>query len=161
MAPDGTVYVAEAAAKRIGVFAADGTPRGRIGPTFYDPYAVAVAGASLWVVDTSVADTVRRISRVRRARFGAAPSTLMLPPWTEPVIERAEVVALLFNVSDIASSLAPIARPLGRTMAKKKLTEAERAEFKAERERMLVNAARTRELAERAQAKLDAKSSQQ
>ena len=77
------------------------------------------------------------------------------------MIERAEVVALLFNVSDIASSLAPIARPLGRTMAKKKLTEAERAEFKAERERMLVNAARTRELAERAQAKLDAKSSQQ
>jgi len=65
VAPDGTVYVAEAAAKRIGVFAADGTPRGRIGPTFYDPYVVAVAGASLWVVDTSVAGTVRRISRVR------------------------------------------------------------------------------------------------
>jgi len=46
-------------------------------------------------------------------------------------------------------------------MAKKKLTEAERAEFKAERDRMLANAVRTRELAERAQAKLDAKSSQQ
>ncbi|MFL5925847.1 MAG: hypothetical protein ACJ77E_02815 [Gaiellaceae bacterium] len=45
-------------------------------------------------------------------------------------------------------------------MAKKKLTEAERAEFEAERERMLANAARTRELAERAQAQLDAKSSQ-
>ena len=42
-------------------------------------------------------------------------------------------------------------------MAKKKLTEAERAESKAARERMLANAARTRELAERAQAKLDAK----
>jgi sugar lactone lactonase YvrE len=65
VAPDDTVYVVEAAAKRIGVFAADGTPRGRIGPTFYDPYAVAVAGESLWVVDTSVSGTVRRISRVR------------------------------------------------------------------------------------------------
>jgi hypothetical protein len=31
----------------------------------------------------------------------------------EPVIERAEVVALLFNVSDIASSLAQIARLIG------------------------------------------------
>jgi hypothetical protein len=45
-------------------------------------------------------------------------------------------------------------------MAKKKLTEAEQAKFAAERERMLANAARTRELAERAQAKLDAKSTQ-
>jgi len=45
-------------------------------------------------------------------------------------------------------------------MAKKKLTEAERTRFKAERERMLANAARTRELAERAQAELDAQSSQ-
>jgi hypothetical protein len=41
-------------------------------------------------------------------------------------------------------------------MAKKKLTETERAAFEAERVRMLGNAARTRELAERAQAKLDA-----
>ena len=44
-------------------------------------------------------------------------------------------------------------------MAKKKLTEAERAESKAARERTLENAARTRELAERAQAKLDADAS--
>lgn len=63
VAPDGTVYVVEAVAKRIGVFAADGTPRGRIGPRFGDPYAVAVAGRSLWVVDTAVAGSVRRISR--------------------------------------------------------------------------------------------------
>jgi hypothetical protein len=54
----------------------------------------------------------------------------------EPLIERTEIVALLFNVSDIASSLARI-------------------------ERLLANAQRTRELAERAQAKLDAKTSQQ
>ena len=49
-------------------------------------------------------------------------------------------------------------------MAKRKLTEAERAE-RAEREarlaQMLANAERTRQLAVRAQAKLDAKASQQ
>lgn len=44
-------------------------------------------------------------------------------------------------------------------MAKKKLTQAERAESKVARERTLANAARTRELAERAQAKLDANAS--
>jgi hypothetical protein len=46
-------------------------------------------------------------------------------------------------------------------MAKKKPTEAERAEWEAQRAQMLANAQRTRELAERAQAKLDAKTSQQ
>ena len=46
-------------------------------------------------------------------------------------------------------------------MAKKKLTEAEKVEFAAQRARMLANAQRTRELAERAQAKLDAKTPQQ
>jgi hypothetical protein len=45
-------------------------------------------------------------------------------------------------------------------MAKKKLTEAEPAEWEAQRAQMLANAQRTRELAERAQAKLDAKTSQ-
>ena len=46
-------------------------------------------------------------------------------------------------------------------MAKRKLTEAERAEWEAQRARMLANAERTRQLAELAQAKLDAKSSKQ
>ena len=41
-------------------------------------------------------------------------------------------------------------------MAKKKLTKAERAEWEAQRAQMRANAARTRELAERGQAKLDA-----
>jgi hypothetical protein len=45
-----------------------------------------------------------------------------------------------------------------KTMAKKKLTKAEREERDAHLERMLANAQRTRELAERAQAKLDAQS---
>jgi DNA-directed RNA polymerase subunit K/omega len=45
-------------------------------------------------------------------------------------------------------------------MAKKKLTKAEREELDAHYERVLANARRTRELAEKAQAKLDAQSSQ-
>ena len=44
-------------------------------------------------------------------------------------------------------------------MAKKKLTKAEREEFAAQRARAGANAARLRELAEKAQAKLDAQSS--
>jgi hypothetical protein len=44
-------------------------------------------------------------------------------------------------------------------MAKKKRTEAERAELKAFLEQMRANAERTRKLAERAQAELDAKRS--
>jgi len=44
-------------------------------------------------------------------------------------------------------------------MAKRKTTKAEREEFAARRARTLANAERTRELAERAQAKLDAESS--
>jgi hypothetical protein len=44
-------------------------------------------------------------------------------------------------------------------MAKKKLTKAEREEMNRRHERVLANAQRTRELAERAQAKLDAQAS--
>jgi hypothetical protein len=74
----------------------------------------------------------------------------------EPVIERDEVVALRLNVSDIVGGIGA-----DRTAAaKKKLTDAERARLATERERVLANAARTRELAERAQAKLDASSAQ-
>jgi hypothetical protein len=47
------------------------------------------------------------MSDLREARAEADPS-----PVEEPLIERAEVVALLFNVSDIASSLATIERLL-------------------------------------------------
>ena len=41
-------------------------------------------------------------------------------------------------------------------MAKRKLTKAEREEWEAQRAQMLANAGRTRQLAERAQARLDA-----
>jgi hypothetical protein len=43
-------------------------------------------------------------------------------------------------------------------MAKRKLTKAERDEMNARHAQVLANAQRTRELAERAQAKLDAQS---
>jgi hypothetical protein len=85
----------------------------------------------------------------------ADPSTV-----EEPLIERTEVVALLLNVSDIARSLTGSNDCWKRTMAKKKLTEAERTEWEAQPAQMLANAQRTRELAERAQAKLDAKTTQ-
>ena len=74
----------------------------------------------------------------------------------EPPINRAEVISLLSSVSGIAETLTEIERLLAGTMAKKKLTKAERAEREAHHERVLANAMRTRELAERAQAKLDA-----
>jgi hypothetical protein len=44
-------------------------------------------------------------------------------------------------------------------MPRKKLTDAERAERNARHQRVLANAQRTRDLAERAQAKLDAERS--
>jgi hypothetical protein len=46
-------------------------------------------------------------------------------------------------------------------MAKKKLTQAERAERDARHERFLANAQRTRQLAERAQARLEAENSRE
>ena len=45
-------------------------------------------------------------------------------------------------------------------MAKKRLTKTERAERDARHQQVLANAQRTRELAERAQAKLEANSAQ-
>jgi hypothetical protein len=72
------------------------------------------------------------------------------------VIERAEVVALLFNVSDIVSAWSESNDSWRTEMAKKKLTKAERAEWAEQRAQMRANAQRTRDLAERAQAKLAA-----
>jgi len=46
--------------------------------------------------------------RIATASWGVDPSHV-----DEPVIERAEVVALLFNVSDIAASLEQIEQLLG------------------------------------------------
>ena len=69
--------------------------------------------------------------------------------------------ALLFNVADIATAAIAIETFLRetKTVAKRKQTKAEREEFEARRERTLANVRRTRELAERAQAKLAAQRS--
>jgi len=75
-------------------------------------------------------------------------------------IERDEVVAPLFNVSDIAvGSRRSCACRQVTTVAKRKLTKGEPAELNAFLQRIGENARRTRELAERAQAKLDAERS--
>jgi hypothetical protein len=44
--------------------------------------------------------------------LAARRRTLHAPPVAEPVIEREEVVALLFNVSDIAATVSRIERLL-------------------------------------------------
>jgi hypothetical protein len=77
----------------------------------------------------------------------------------EPLIERDEIVGLLFTVSDISNTLLRIEALLETTVRRKKLTRAEREEREAERSLARQNARRVRELAERAQAKLDAERS--
>ena len=77
-------------------------------------------------------------------------------PWSteDALIYREEVVQLLFGVSDIARSLARIEALLGEVRTtKRKPTKAD-LEARAE---MIKNADRLRELAEKAQAELDAK----
>lgn len=77
------------------------------------------------------------------------------------MIERAEVVAFLANVSEIAAAVSRLDDRSSRARARSRLTEAERAERKAARDEMLANAARTRDLAQRAQARLDANTRRQ
>jgi hypothetical protein len=78
---------------------------------------------------------------------------------TELLIERGEVVALLFNVATSRSRSRRSNDFSEATMKRKKLTKAELEEMKERHERVLANAERTRKLAEKAQAKLDAQRS--
>jgi len=77
----------------------------------------------------------------------------------EPLIDRPK--SLLYSSMSAISSRGSQASNScwRRTMAKGKWTKAEREERQRGRERALENARRTRELAERAQAKLDAEKS--
>jgi hypothetical protein len=52
-------------------------------------------------------------SRVRSCELRETPRRSRLPAMEEALIERDEVVALLFNVSDLADTLAKIERLLG------------------------------------------------
>jgi hypothetical protein len=77
----------------------------------------------------------------------------------EDVISRDEVVALLFNVSDVAESLKRTRPSSEVTMAKKK-GKLTKADFERRRQ-MGINAERTRQLALKGQAELDARKQEQ
>jgi streptogramin lyase len=62
VAPNGTIYVVEAEAKRVGRYSAAGTRLGVVGPVFGDPYdVVADPRGGVFVVDTAAAGVIRRI----------------------------------------------------------------------------------------------------
>ena len=63
VAADGSVYVVEAATKRVGHYAATGTRLGDVGPVFNDPYDVEVgADGTVFVLETAESGTIRRIA---------------------------------------------------------------------------------------------------
>ena len=82
-------------------------------------------------------------------RAGASGTVVCV---SEQLIERDEVVALLFNVSDIAELLRALVAWREETMAKRKRLSDEQRAFL---DHVRVNAERTRKLAEKAQAELD------
>src|SRR5262245_19993292 len=59
---DGSLYLVEAAALRVGHYSPTGARLGSVGPVFTDPYDVAVApDGTVFVVDTAANGTIRRI----------------------------------------------------------------------------------------------------
>ena len=99
---------------------------------------------------------------MRRVRFGhlaadglADDHVSVAIAGSEPLISREEVVGMLFNVADIAAE-AWLIRHLWRTTVKRKRSK---AEIDRQRREALnqPNVRRLRELAERAQAELDAR----
>jgi len=63
LAPDGTVYIVDASARRVIHFMADGRRLAPTGPRFHDPYDVAVgSGGTIYVVDTAASGRLYRIS---------------------------------------------------------------------------------------------------
>jgi streptogramin lyase len=62
VAADGSIYLVEASAKRVGHYSAAGKRLGSIGPRFGDPYDVSVAPGVVYVVDTAASGTVRRVT---------------------------------------------------------------------------------------------------
>jgi hypothetical protein len=76
----------------------------------------------------------------------------------EPLIERGEVVALLFSVSDITRRFCGSNDSCRRTTVKRKRMS---DEDRAARERALANSKRLRALAEKAQAELDRRRQQE
>jgi streptogramin lyase len=62
VAEDGSIYLVEATAKRVGHYSAGGKRLGSVGPRFGDPYDVSVGRGVVYVVDTAASGTVRRVT---------------------------------------------------------------------------------------------------
>ena len=62
VANDGTLYVVEATAKRVGHFSAGGRRLGTVGPRYADPYDVQAApNGTVYVLDTAALGTIERV----------------------------------------------------------------------------------------------------
>lgn len=60
---DGTIYVVEAARKRVGRYSAAGKRLGNVGPVYDDPYDVEAArDGTVYVIETAEAGTIVRIA---------------------------------------------------------------------------------------------------
>jgi sugar lactone lactonase YvrE len=63
VAPDGSIYLIELGAKRIGRYSAAGVRLGDVGPAFNDPYGLQVAAdGTVYVIETAPAGTIKRIA---------------------------------------------------------------------------------------------------
>jgi sugar lactone lactonase YvrE len=62
VAPDGTIYVVEAEAKRLGRYSSAGARLGLVGPVFGDPYDVDAGAGAAYVVDTAASGVIRRVA---------------------------------------------------------------------------------------------------
>ena len=63
VAADGTIYVVESQAKRVGRYSAAGARLGAVGPVYGDPYDVAAGpGGMAFVVDTAASGVIRRVA---------------------------------------------------------------------------------------------------
>lgn len=63
VAADGTIYVVESEAKRVGRYSAAGARLGPVGPVYGDPYDVAAGpGGTAFVVDTAASGVIRRVA---------------------------------------------------------------------------------------------------
>jgi sugar lactone lactonase YvrE len=62
VAPDGTIYVVQAEAKRLGRYTSAGAGLGVVGPVFGDPYDVDAGTGVAYVVDTAASGVIRRVA---------------------------------------------------------------------------------------------------
>jgi sugar lactone lactonase YvrE len=62
VAPDGTIYVVESEAKRVGRYSSTGARLGAVGGVFGDPYDVDAETGAAYVVDTAASGVIRRVT---------------------------------------------------------------------------------------------------